>query len=366
MNRSHIGQFRYLSAPLVLGAATLALATWACFGLGVNSATTACVYLVIIVLLSLMDFVSSVIFTIIAVGCLDFFFQTPLFDWRVESAQDFITLSAFFITSIVITSLVRQLRLGQAHRDRARHFDGTRDSVLLREPGRITRDDRRERARRAFETRLYRQMMGLPREPRRKLLVALFTEQGYLPRFFRRRLRLATPIDTNDRRVLEQIILPGYLADPRIRRVLFVGCDNYTAQYERRFFASHDYWTIEPNPKMRRYGSKQHVIAPLEQLSDHFSAGFFDLIICNGVYGWGLDSAEQCEIAFANCHTCLAPGGHLLIGWNDIPPHRATVLLSEVASLARFDKFQFPALGTWRYLTDTPYRHIYEFYQRPS
>jgi SAM-dependent methyltransferase len=209
-------------------------------------------------------------------------------------------------------------------------------------------------------------MIGQPPDPPWKLLVALVTEEGYLPRFIRRRLHLATPIDTHDRRVLEQAVFPGYLADPRIRRVLFVGCDNYTAQYERRFFASRDYWTIEPNPKMRRYGSKQHVVAVLEQLNDHFQPGFFDLIICNGVYGWGLDSAEQCEIAFGNCHTCLAPGGHLLIGWDDIPTHRASVQLSEVASLAQFDKFQFPALGRWRYVTDTPYRHIYEFYQKPA
>jgi SAM-dependent methyltransferase len=367
MHRSRVRQFRYLSAPFILGAAALSLATWACFGLGLSSGTAVCVYLIIIVLLSLMDFVSSLIFSVIAVGCLDFFFQTPLFDLRVENAQDLITLSAFLATSIFITSVVRRLRrLGQAHRDHAPLLDMTRDSVLLREAERTAGNNRRERARRAFEGRLYRQMMGLPRDPRRKLLVALFTEHGYLPRFIRRRLRLPAPIDTHDRRVLEQIIFPGYLADPRIGRVLFVGCDNYTAQYQRRFFASHDYWTIEPNPKMRRYGSKQHVIARLEQLSDHFRPGFFDLIICNGVYGWGLDSAEQCEIAFANCHTCLAPGGHLLIGWDDIPPHRPSVLLPEVASLTGFDKFQFPALGSWRYLTDTPYRHIYEFYQRPS
>ncbi len=115
---------------------------------------------------------------------------------------------------------------------------------------------------------------------------------------------------------------------------------------------------------MRRYGSKQCVIAPLEQLTHHFQPGFFDLIICNGVYGWGLDSAEQCEIAFANCHTCLAPEGHLLIGWDDIPTHRASVQLPQVASLAQFDKFRFPAFGSWRYVTDTPYRHIYEFYQK--
>jgi PAS domain S-box-containing protein len=135
MKRSHIGRFRYLSALLISGAMALALATWACFRLGLNSATTACVYLVIIVLLSLMDsFVSSVLFSIIVVACLDFFFIPPLFAFEVSNAQDLTTLSAFLITSIVITSLVRRLRhLGQAHGDQARLLDLTRDSVLARD-----------------------------------------------------------------------------------------------------------------------------------------------------------------------------------------------------------------------------------------
>ncbi len=227
---------------------------------------------------------------------------------------------------------------------------------------------RRERARRAIEARLHRYMMCLPPDRKWKLAVAFFTEYGYMERFFRRRLRLATPVDSLDRRVLEQIIFPVYVADPAVKRVLFVGCDNYTAHYEREFFATCEYWTIEPNPKMRRYGAKlRHVIAPLEKLAKYFSERYFDLIICNGVYGWGLNTAEQCEAAFAQCHTCLNTGGHLLIGWNDVPTHtdRVSVLLPNVASLARFDKYRFPALGTWQYVTDTPYRHTYEFYRRP-
>jgi PAS domain S-box-containing protein len=124
-----------LSALLVSGAAAVAVATWACFRLGLSSATTVCVYLVIIVLLSLMDsFVSSVIFPVIVVGCLDFFFIPPIFAFEVTNAQDLTTLSAFLVTSIVITSLVRRLRrLGQAHRDQARLLDLTRDSVLVRD-----------------------------------------------------------------------------------------------------------------------------------------------------------------------------------------------------------------------------------------
>jgi PAS domain S-box-containing protein len=134
MKRTRIGRFRYLSALLVSGAAALVLATWASFRLGLSSATAACVYLVIIVLLSLTDsFVLSVMFSVIVVGCLDFFFIPPLFAFEVANPQDFTTLAAFLITSIVITSLVRRLQhLGQAHLDQARLLDLTRDSVLVR------------------------------------------------------------------------------------------------------------------------------------------------------------------------------------------------------------------------------------------
>jgi PAS domain S-box-containing protein len=135
MTRSRIGLFRYLAALWISGAVALGLSTWACFLVGQTSATAACVYLVIIVLLSLMDsFVTAVIFPIIAVGCLDFFFIKPLFAFEVANPQDLTTLSAFLVTSIVITSLVRRLRrLGQAHRDQARLLDLTRDSVLVRD-----------------------------------------------------------------------------------------------------------------------------------------------------------------------------------------------------------------------------------------
>jgi len=35
-----------------------------------------------------------------------------------------------------------------------------------------------------------------------------------------------------------------------------------------------------------------------------------------------------------------------------------------VSSRALFRKYTFPPLGTWRYLTDTPYRHTFDFYRK--
>ena len=236
----------------------------------------------------------------------------------------------------------------------------------LQKPRSLDSGSRRERARRAVEGRLHRYMMGLPPDPLWKLLAAALTEHGYLPRMIRRRLGLAVPLDTTDRRVLEHIIIPGYLADPAVKSVLFVGCDSYTAHYERKYFSHHEFWTLEPNEKMRRHGARRHVIAPLEKLAQHFSEQYFDLILCNGVYGWGLNTSDQCEAAFTQCHACLRPGGHLLLGWNDVATKQGSIALSNVTSLRQFERFRFSPLGTSDYLTDTPYRHVFAFYRRPA
>jgi PAS domain S-box-containing protein len=128
-------RLRYLVALWAAGTIALAVATWVCFKLGFNSATTAFVYMIIIVLLSLMDsFISSAVFSIIAVGCLNFFFVEPVFTFQVADAQDVATLVAFIITSLAITSLVRRVsRLGDAQGEQTLLLDLTRDSIFVRD-----------------------------------------------------------------------------------------------------------------------------------------------------------------------------------------------------------------------------------------
>lgn len=204
-----------------------------------------------------------------------------------------------------------------------------------------------------------------------KKVLRLFTERGFASRVvrarcysvMRNRLGMAAPMLTEDRRILEQVIFEHYRKEPAIKTVLFVGCDSYTAHYQRRYFSTHDYWTIDPNPNCRRFGANRHVTAALENLSRHFPDGLFDLIVCNGVYGWGLNHLEVCDAAFSQCYSCLTPRGHLLIGWNDVPG-RDPAPLSAVPSLSRFRDYDFPGFGGSRYLTDTPYRHTYWLLRR--
>ena len=220
-----------------------------------------------------------------------------------------------------------------------------------------------EHARRQIENRIYLDAIGQSPGTRWELFLAFLTEHGFAARVLRKRFGLPTPLNTTDRIVMERDIFPEYARDPSIKRMLFVGCGRYTAHYQQLFFPTKDFWTIEPDPGAAGFGAKQHVIAPLEDLDRHFPPAHFDFILCNGVYGWGLDRHEQLEAAFAQCHSRLRDDGHLFFGWDDIP-QRAPVDLDTVSSRARFRKYTFPPLGTWRYLTDTPYRHTFDFYRK--
>ena len=79
------------------------------------------------------SFISSVIFSVIAVGCFDFFFIEPTFTFGVMDPRDLLALFAFVTTSFVVTGRVRRLRdMADAHREQARLLDLTHHSIFVR------------------------------------------------------------------------------------------------------------------------------------------------------------------------------------------------------------------------------------------
>lgn len=174
---------------------------------------------------------------------------------------------------------------------------------------------------------------------------------------------VATPLDTEDRRVLEEEIFPHLVADGSLQRVLFVGCDFYTRHYPH-VFRSKEFWTIEPDPeRSRESGGKRRVVDRLERVAEHFDEGYFDVIICNGVFGFGLDTPQATDEAFDGCFRVLRPRGLLIHGWNDRDDLRPFDPRAS-ASLQRFTPHVFEPLGSANYLTDTPGRHTFDFYTR--
>jgi signal transduction histidine kinase len=102
---------RLVSAQCLSGTLAVALLTLACYRLHLNFSTVSFLYLIVVVLLSSKGgFFSSAFVSIIALGCLDYFFVPPIFSLRVVDRFNVVAITVFLATSLVITRLVTKLR----------------------------------------------------------------------------------------------------------------------------------------------------------------------------------------------------------------------------------------------------------------
>jgi SAM-dependent methyltransferase len=167
-------------------------------------------------------------------------------------------------------------------------------------------------------------------------------------------------LKTEDRKVLESKILSYFAQKPEFFKILFVGTAWYTEGYKNLFKAK-SYWTIEINPRLAKHGAKNHLIDSIENIHIYFPSDDLDLIICNGVFGWGLNQEQKIEDTFTKCFNSLREGGILVLGWNDIPERRP-IALADSQALNLFKPFVFPPLSTAQYLTSTENNHTFSFY----
>lgn len=174
------------------------------------------------------------------------------------------------------------------------------------------------------------------------------------------RLGFDVALKTTDRIVLETIVLPYFAENSAYHRILFVGCQWYTKRYEEKFHHK-EYWTIEIDPNLRKYGSSNHIVDSLENLDAHVEHNYFDVIIYNGVFGWGIDTEENAEIAFQQCFQCLRNNGVLVFGWNNVP-ERSPFPPENCSSWHRFKPYHFPPLATWECVVpDSFQNHTFRF-----
>ncbi len=158
----------------------------------------------------------------------------------------------------------------------------------------------------------------------------------------RRALGLPSRLNTEDRRVLEQVILPQYASRSDISRILFVGCAAYTQQYGE-LFGGREYWTIDPVARRRRYGGARHIVDTLQNLGSHVAPGYFDLIVCNGVLGWGLNSPADADAALAACFTASARRWRACCLDGTTLRRRNRVVPESIPTMKRFQVAEFGA-----------------------
>ena len=108
-------------------------------------------------------------------------------------------------------------------------------------------------------------------------------------------------IISHDRMILEQVILPSLASTMTIEKILFVGCAAYTQQYEE-IFRDKEYWTIDPKRVKKKYGSKRHIVDSITKIETYIPKNYFDVIIMNGVIGFGLNRIADIEQAINACY----------------------------------------------------------------
>jgi hypothetical protein len=169
-------------------------------------------------------------------------------------------------------------------------------------------------------------------------------------------------ISTHDRLILEETILPYLAVIHSHKKILFVGCSAYTQKY-REFFNNKEYWTIDPIDMKKQYGSDRHVVDSIINIRKHVEKGYFDIIIMNGVIGFGLNRMSEIERAVDACYEALARQGILLVGWNDTR-QRTPVDLRSIRAIGKFREYYFEPLGACHFRADGASRHTYSFYRK--
>ncbi len=172
--------------------------------------------------------------------------------------------------------------------------------------------------------------------------------------------RLRTP----DRIFLEETVFPWFRDEAGARDVLDIGCDWYTRAYPSLLRADR-YHTIDLDPDKARYARGRdgdHRVGSLLELDQHYDAEAYDLVICNGVLGWGVNDDDAIATAARQLARVLRPGGWLVLGWNDMDGYRpATLAPFDAPPLARF---ALPPIDADTHLTPTGSRHTFRFFRR--
>ena len=137
MNHNQIYRFWRSAAQCLLGGIAVALVTFVCFRLNVSITTAALLYLIVVVLASLTgSFVLSIVVSIIAILCLDYFFTEPLFtiDGPLREPLNLVAVITFLGTALVITSLMFKVRKSlEVLREQAGLLNLTHDTVFVRD-----------------------------------------------------------------------------------------------------------------------------------------------------------------------------------------------------------------------------------------
>ncbi|MDP2925989.1 MAG: hypothetical protein Q8N99_06460 [Nanoarchaeota archaeon] len=155
---------------------------------------------------------------------------------------------------------------------------------------------------------------------------------------------------------------------PKIKqkKILLVGIADYIKNYPDKL-KENEIWTLDIDPNVAKYGSKNHIIGDVSVVDKYFSKNFLDYIFLCGVIGCGLNDIIKTEKAINNSYKILKPKGILVVGWDSGNTKKWGFRLPLMDNLKinkkfnRTSRFGFP-IG-YKYGTEEKY-YSYDFLEK--
>ena len=170
-------------------------------------------------------------------------------------------------------------------------------------------------------------------------------------------------VGSDERRLLETLILPWYSSRPGLCEVVFTGGQWYTMGY-RKLFKSSRFRIMEICPKAaRRYGGKEVINDSCANSRSCFEPDSLDLVLFTAVFGFGLDTVEELTDALNGFYRALRPGGELLFSLDDIPDHVPFDPLA-IPAMQQFEPVLFEPLSTYKVVSNCKRRKTWIFLRK--
>ncbi|MBA5248794.1 MAG: class I SAM-dependent methyltransferase [Gammaproteobacteria bacterium] len=165
---------------------------------------------------------------------------------------------------------------------------------------------------------------------------------------------------TYDRYVLESIIFPYLIKNKKYKKIVFIGTDYYTRSY-CKIFRNKEFYTLEYDKKQAKFGCKLHIVDSFTEIDSYFKESEVDVVICNGVYGYGLNLEDDVNKAFKATYRVLRKDGLFIFGWNNCK-ERSPYDIENTQAFQLFKKFYFEPLKVDKYEVNTHNGHTFNFF----
>ena len=167
-----------------------------------------------------------------------------------------------------------------------------------------------------------------------------------------------------DRDILRLLIFPNIidlLSSKSHPKMLWIGCARYTRLYysvlESRGGVC---WTLDIDPHAKRWGRKgHHIVGDLRSLATLLPEQYFDAVLCNGVFGYGIDTREAQISACQAMAQAMLPGNWMILGWNT---DKVADPLENGVVTPWFAPAKLPRLGARQFVKGCT--HVYDFLKR--